>query len=132
MKIAFFIIIIGLLSATGAVIYLQLVESNFFAKQKFEELSRNYYENKLYDNFVSENSGQSLEQAFSKHRSGFNIKLRQILNYEFLEHNQNYRSYFDSNKFSCDTNESYAKFIAKAPYGKKDYDVEFNLKCSEK
>ena len=71
------------------------------------------------------------DEAFEKYKSGFIVRLRQILNYEFLEHDANYRSYFNTDSFSCDTNTSSATFKPHKPYGKKDYDVEFHLNCSK-
>lgn len=132
MKITFVVVLVGLLTAAGAVIYTNLYEENFFADKKFEELSRNYYENSLYENFITEHDGEDLAKAFSIYKKGFTVRLRQILNYEFLEHNQNYRTYFDTDSYSCDTNKSYVKFTAHEPYGKKDYDAEFNLVCDKK
>lgn len=132
MKIIIFIIFIGLLTTVGAVVYTNLYENHFFADRKFEELARNYYENSLYENFITEHDGEDLSKAFSVYKNGFTVRLRQLLNYEFLEHNQNYRTYFETENFSCDTNKSYVKFIAHEPYGKKDYDAEFNLDCVKK
>jgi hypothetical protein len=132
MKIAIFVILVGLLAVAGTVIYTNLYENHFFADRKFEELSRSYYENSLYENFITEHDGENLSEAFSVYKNGFTVKLRQILNYEFLEHNQNYRTYFETDNYSCDTNKSYVKFTAHEPYGKKDYDAEFNLVCDKK
>ena len=132
MKITFIVVLVGLFTAAGTVIYTNLYEENFFADKKFEELSRNYYENSLYENFIAEHDGEDLAKAFSVYKKGFTVRLRQILNYEFLEHNQNYRTYFDTDRYSCDTNKSYVIFTTHEPYGKKDYDAEFNLVCDKK
>jgi hypothetical protein len=130
-RLVIILIIIASLAVAATMIYRNLYENKFFAEKKFEELSRNYYENSLYESFLLEHDGEDLGEAFSKYKTGFKVKLRQILNYEFLEHDMNYRSYFDTDTYSCDTNESYARFTAHEPYGKKDYDVEFKLICND-
>ena len=130
-KIAFFVIIIGLLAAVSAVVFTNLYKNTFFAEKKFEDISRHYYEDELYETILLENEGVSLEDIFKKYPSGIFVKLRQALSWEFLENNMNFRSYFETDAFSCDTNESYAKFTPRAPYGKKDYDVEYNLDCKK-
>lgn len=132
MKITFFVILIGLVVAAGSVVYANLYKNHFFVDKKFEEMSRNYYENSLYEDFIKEHDGEDLKDAFEPYKNGFTIRLRQLLNYEFLEHNQNYRTYFETESFSCDTNKSYVKIKAHEPYGKKDYDTEFVLVCDKK
>ena len=131
MKITVFLIAVGILVSVATIIFTHLYTNTYFADRKFEEISRDYYENTLYEEFIAEHNGEDLGEAFSKYRSGFTVKLRQILNSAFLKDNQNYRSYFDTESYSCDTNTSTAKFMPRAPYGKKDYDAEFNLVCSK-
>ena len=127
--IASIVIVIGAVIAT--VVIGHLFEEHYFADKKFEELSRSYYEDTLYESFIVEHNGEDLAEAFSKYKSGFTVRLRQILNHEFLDHDANYRSYFETKSFSCDTNKSNVVFKPHAPYGKKDYDAEFTLICSK-
>lgn len=129
-KVAIGIIVVAVLAVIGVVVATNLFENKFFAEKKFEELAKDYYENSLYESFIVEHDGEDLEKAFSVYKNGFTVRLRQLLNYEFLEHDSNYRSYFETNSFSCNTNTSVAIFKPRAPYGKKDYDLELNLKCS--
>lgn len=131
MKITVFVIITGIIVVAAAIIFTNLYNNTYFADKKFEELSRKYYEDTYYEEFIVEHDGEDLGEAFSKYYSGIRIKLRQILNSEFLNNNQNYRSYFDTNSYTCDTNTSNAVFWPRAPYGKKDYDVEFHLDCTK-
>lgn len=131
-KVAIAVVVVGFLVAAASIIYANLFKDNFFADKKFEELARNYYENELYENFIVEHEGEDLGVAFSKYTKGFTVKLRQLLNNEFLKNNQNYRSYFENSNYSCDTNSSFARFIPKEPYGKTDYDIELNLNCNKK
>ena len=130
-KVIILLIFVAVLAVVGLIVYIKLYENTFFAERKFEELSRKYYEDSLYENFIVEHDGEELAEAFSGYKNGFTIKLRQILNHEFLQNNVNYRSYFETDSYSCDTNKSTAIFKAHEPYGKKDYDVEFNLVCDK-
>ena len=125
-------ILIAVLAVVAAVIFTNLYENSYFAEKKFDELARQYYENSLYPNFISEHKNESLEQAFEKYKNpGFEIKLRQLLNDAFLNDNQNYRTYFETSSYSCDTNTSTATFIPYAPFGKTDYRLEISLDCSK-
>ena len=81
MKITFFVILIGLVVAAGSVIYANLYKNHFFADKKFEEMSRNYYENSLYEDFIKEHDGEDLKDAFEPYKNGFKIRLRKLLNH---------------------------------------------------
>ena len=132
-KITILLIIVGVLVAGASIIFTRLYSDNFFAEKKFEELSRKYYEEKIYTDFISEHNGEDIAEAFSKLDNGtITVKLRQILNYEFLEHDANYRGVFETDVFSCDTNNSKAIFTPRSPFGRKDYEVEFQLECEKK
>ncbi len=131
MKITVFVIIVGILVVVASIIFTNLYHNSFFAEQKFDEIARNYYENTYYEEFLSEHNGEDLGEAFSKYHNGITVKLRQILNTEFLNNNKNYRSYFDTESYTCNTNTSTAKYLPHEPYGKKDYDLELNLKCEK-
>ena len=130
-KMAIAIIVVAVLAIAGTVVYMNLYRDTFFAQRKFEEISRDYYENGLYEEFITEHSGEDLEEAFSKYPTGFIVKLRQILNWEFLEKNTNYRTFFSTDVYTCDTNISAATYKPHAPYGKKDYNIELNLECNK-
>ncbi|MBQ2638473.1 hypothetical protein IJF91_00165 [Candidatus Saccharibacteria bacterium] len=125
------LIFITVLTVIIAIFVQNLQDKNFFVNQKFESLSKSYYEEVLYPEFIEEHKNESLESAFEKYKNnGFTVRLRQILNYEFLNKNNDYRSVFEGNNFSCDTNSSTAKFVPRSPFGKTDYDAEFNLICT--
>ncbi|MBP5512535.1 hypothetical protein J6X90_04135 [Candidatus Saccharibacteria bacterium] len=129
MKVTVFLIIIGLITAALAIIFTHLYDNSYFAEKKFEELAKNYYENTLYEDFITDHDGEDIAEAFKKIPTGFRVKLRQILNSEFLNSNQNYRSYFDTKSYTCDTNTSNVVFKPHESYGKKDYDMEITLNC---
>ena len=131
-RLMIILIFVAVVTVLGAVFFAKLNDQNYFVHKKFEEISRKYYEETVYPNFVSEHKDESLDKAFEKYlNNGFSIRLRQILNDEFLNHNNDYRSVFEGKNFSCDTNASTAKFVPKAPFGKTDYDAEFNLRCTK-
>lgn len=130
-RIMIALIFITLITVVAAVVIYKLQDKNYFVNQKFEILAKNYYEEVVYPEFVAEHSGEPLEKAFDKYQNnGFTIRLRQILNYEFLNKNNDYRSVFEGDNFSCDTNSSSAKFIPYAPFGKTDYNAEYTLNCT--
>ena len=129
-KIALFIIISGFLITILATIFANLYANTFFAEKKFEEMARNYYENDFYESAVLENNSASKTETFEKYQNGIRIKLRQVLNWELIEHDADYRAFFITEAFSCDTNESFAKITPRAPFNKNDYDIEINLRCN--
>jgi len=111
-RIMIALIFITVLTVIIAIFVQNLQDKNFFVNQKFESLSKNYYEEVLYPEFIEEHKNESLESAFEKYK------------------NNDYRSVFEGNNFSCDTNSSTAKFVPRSPFGKTDYDAEFNLICT--
>ncbi len=129
MKVTVILILVGIVAAALAIVFTHLYDNSYFAEKKFEELAKNYYENTLYEDFITDHNGEDIGEAFKKIPAGFRVKLRQILNSEFLNNNQNYRSYFDTKSYTCDTNTSDVVFKPHEPYGKKDYDMEITLNC---
>lgn len=129
MKVTVILILVGIVAAALAIVFTHLYDNSYFAEKKFEELAKNYYENTLYEDFITDHDGEDIGEAFKKIPTGFRVKLRQILNSEFLNSNQNYRSYFDTKSYTCDTNTSDVVFKPHEPYGKKDYDMEITLNC---
>ncbi len=126
-------IILTTIIVLATMIFSNLYEKRYFAQNKFEQLARLYYEENLYPKFISTHAGDPLDKMFEKYRSsGFTVQLRQILNSEILEKNQDYQKYFNNKKFSCDTNASNVIFRPIAPFGKKNYNPEFNLICNDK
>ena len=130
-KITIALILVVIITVIAAIFLSNLQDQNYFLEKNFEKISRNYYEETLYPQFIAEHEGESLEEAFDKYQTnGFTVHLRQILNYELLTNGSNLRSSFEGDDFSCDTNSSTAKFIPYAPFGKTDYAAEFNLDCT--
>ena len=66
MKVTVFLIIIGLIAAALAIIFTHLYDNSYFAEKKFEELAKNYYENTLYEDFITDHDGEDIAEAFKK------------------------------------------------------------------
>ena len=101
-------------------------------KQKFEEMATTYYETYYYEKFM-ETIDPALKdekmELFAK--TGFKpVPLRQLLLYQNGKF-ADYKGYFEKDGFNCDKNKTTAKFYPVAPYGAKDYKVEYNFECGE-
>ena len=62
-KLMIFVVIVAVAAVVFTVVFTNLFENKFFAEKKFEELSRNYYENSLYENFIMEHNGENLDDV---------------------------------------------------------------------
>ena len=97
------------------------------AKRKFEFLARTYYEDYYYDKFVSELPEEKFEEemaTFSK--TGYSpILLRQLLLYNNRKY-ADYEKYFTGD-YKCDKSKTAAKIYPREPFGKDDYEIEFNF-----
>ncbi|MBQ3275348.1 hypothetical protein IJH46_02910 [Candidatus Saccharibacteria bacterium] len=100
------------------------------AHRKFEFLAREYYETYYHEKFFENMTEEAFEakiETFEK--TGFQpVLLRQLLLYQNGKYSS-YKKYFEMEGFSCDKNTTSAKFYPVAPYGPKDYTVEFNYSC---
>ena len=81
---------------------------------------------------VSVGQEENLGQYFEKYtQMGFSpVKLRKLLDYS-EKNNKDMLKYFSHDKFTCDTNGSYALIKPKAPFSAKDYEITFALSCKE-
>lgn len=137
-KVIFTCAIIAAFVILGTLCFANLYLSEHKADRQAKLIAKDYYENNLYPAFINskklENASEDeLSKAFEDYeREGWNIKLREVLNYEFLENDKDYRPNFDSEAEKCDTNTSTFKFTPKSPYKKTSYDLEINLDCEEK
>lgn len=137
MRILSLMIVVTCLAVVIAAIFVKNnLTSTKLANQKMEELARDYYENDFYKRFIRDHVavGQedNLGQYFKKYTQlGFSpVKLRKLLDYS-EKNNKDMLKYFSHDKFSCDTNGSYALIKPKDPYSVKDYEITFSLKCKE-
>ena len=101
------------------------------AERTLEKMGREYYEDYYYDKFM----GTISEEAFQEKMAIFKetglqpVPLRQLLLYQ-NEKNAEYRSVFEKKGFSCDKNQTVVKIIPKEPFGKTDYELKTDLKCT--
>ena len=137
MRILSLMIVLTCLVVVVAAIFVKNnLTSTKLANQKMEELARDYYENDFYHRFtrdhVSIGQEDNLGQYFEKYTQlGFPpVKLGKLLDYS-EKNNKDMMKYFSHDKFSCDTNGSYALIKPKAPFSSKDYEITFNLSCKE-
>ncbi|MBR3180812.1 hypothetical protein IKF63_01905 [Candidatus Saccharibacteria bacterium] len=128
------IVIAGIVISSVMVI-LSVVVAVFFndemiAHRKFEKIAKEYYENYYYPKFIETLSPEVYEQRMEIYsKTGLQpATLRQLLLYQNGK-NSAYKKYFEKEHFSCDKNETSARFYPVAPYGTKDYTVEFKYTC---
>ena len=102
-------------------------------KRKLEELAKTYYETYFYDKFMGSIDSEVYEEKMKAYeKSGFQpVLLRQLLLYQNGKYSD-YKGYFEKEGFNCDKNTTSAKFYPIAPYGPKDYKVEYNIDCESK
>ena len=102
------------------------------AKRTMDKLAREYYENYYYEKFIESLDRDALESRMKSYETtGFQpVLLRQLLLYQNGK-NSEYKKYFENKNYFCDKNETSAKFYPVAPYGVKDYRVEYNYTCAE-
>lgn len=58
------------------------------------------------------------------------VRLSHLLLYNDASH-ASYASYFNNKYYKCDTSHSYFNFYPVAPYGPRDYTVEYSPSCEE-
>ena len=113
-----------------AVVMRNMYLDKTFARQEFEQLAREYYEEEMYPSLKDGQNGKSKEETLGSGQ-GFIIRLRQVLNHGILYKNVDYRIDFINKHFECNTNNSTVRIFPKAPYGKTDYDFELTLNCAD-
>ena len=96
---------------------------------KIEELARDYYENYYYDSFVSSIPEEDFDTAFITYSEyGFpRVYLRELLLFDDGRHEKD-RAYFDG-EYYCNTNHTSVTILPVFPYGKKDYEINYNYDC---
>ena len=133
-KVARRICLAGLIICSAGVItslvYANVFEPEKVAKREFEKLAVNYYEKYFYPKFLEALDPERFDERMEFYgRVGVqNVPLRQVLLYNNGQ-NRGSEKYFVNSVYSCDKNETYAKFYPVEPYGVKDYKAEFVYKC---
>ena len=101
------------------------------AERKMKRLASDYYENYFYEKFVSTIGEGDFDEAFEKYNeTGFApVYLRQLLLFD-NERNAEYEKYFNSVSYKCDKNATKIQVTPVAPYGKKNYKVNYTFSCN--
>lgn len=107
----------------------------FFAPEQVVQrelagMTRDYYEDFFYDNFVGNMKQAEIEKQFSRYATnGFpRIKLYQLLQYDNQRQAEKAK-YFNYKDFTCNTDGTYVMIYPEAPYGKTNYRMETHLDC---
>lgn len=98
------------------------------AKERMEAFAREYYENYIYENIVSELKNQEdINTIMEKYvvRGFATVYLRQLLLYDGQKNKQEGRILTRH----CDENRTSVKFYPEEPFDKKSYRMEFWYDC---
>jgi len=123
------IILFSMLIVVLALLTCSFNNTERLTKQNFSSIVSDYYENYYYPNLVGTASDiDSLEKIMSRYEeSGFaTISLRQLLLF-------NEKSYTESAallKSHCDENKTFVRIYPEAPFGKKNYRVDYTYSCT--
>ena len=97
-------------------------------KSKIEAIAADYYENYFYQDIVNYKTTQNqLEKTMSKYEaSGFSrVDLSQLLIYDSQKHADS----AETIKKYCDENNTSVQFYPEAPYGQKNYHIDYKYSC---
>ena len=124
-------IILAVIGLAGLMVILATFSAFFFTpervvKDKIETLAKEYYENTIYENIVS-NATKPLDEIMKKYtEKGFSrIYLRQLLVLSSNTH-PDYSSIITS---YCNENLTSIVIYPDAPYGRTDYHINYDYSC---
>lgn len=118
-KIAFSLILISVIISVIS-IFFDNNSSNSEVDKLAKELGDKYYKNDLYDTLSS--NGTSLLSLLKS--DGYKVNLQTL-----LDDNEDYISYFVSDKQTCDLESSYIVIYPKKPYKEGSYKIKTYLDC---
>ncbi len=122
------VIIASMFIVIAMSIFALLFKPENTVKAKISELSSDYYENYLYQNFDFNNfSSEELANFMQKYENkGLTaITLRQILLHDY----QKNAEFAPLLKKYCDEDSTYVKFYPEPPYSKTSYRTEYTYSC---
>lgn len=122
------VIILAMLAVILAVLTTLFYTPERVIKTKIEDIARDYYENYFYQDIVNYKTTQTqLEKTMKKYENnGFSrIALSQLLIYDSQKH----ADAADIIKNYCDENTTSIQFFPTAPYGQKDYRINYYYSC---
>lgn len=101
------------------------------AERAMSNLAADYYIEFLYPRTLGSQINNPAPILSRYAEIGFpSVRLSHILLYNNGSH-ASYASYFNNKHYQCDTSHSYFRFYPVAPYGPRDYTVEYSPDCLE-
>lgn len=101
------------------------------AENALASLARDYYLEFLYPRTLGSQINEPAAILSKYTESGLPaVRLSQILLYNDGSHSS-YTSYFDNKYYKCDIGRSYLNFYPTAPYGPRDFTVEYATDCEK-
>ena len=122
------VIILAMLVVLLSVLFTNMTNPERIVKGKIESIAADYYENYFYDKIKSYATAEKpIDQIMSRYsESGFSkVPLRQLLLFDGERHGADAPTI----THYCDENDTNVKIYPVAPYGKKDYHIEYNYSC---
>ena len=129
-RIAIAVVIISLITVLGYLFASHYFAPDKIAQRELEKISKDYYENFFYDNFNADLTDAERQAEFEKFvDNGFaRVYLRELLHYDGEKHADSAKA-FKYKNYTCDTNKTYVTIYPTAPFGRKDYRIEYNYAC---
>ena len=124
------VIVLAMIIVVLSVFFSHITNPENIVHRKIEEITADYYENYWYDIYskaVEESSDKTIADSLSHYsEKGLNkVTLRTLLLFD----GERNASSASTLTHYCDENDTFVKIYPTAPYGKKDYRVEYNYSC---
>ena len=124
------VIVLAMIIVVLSVFFSHITSPENIVHRKIEEITADYYENYWYDIYskaVEESSDKTIADSLSHYsEKGLNkVTLRTLLLFD----GERNASSASTLTHYCDENDTFVKIYPTAPYGKKDYRVEYNYSC---
>lgn len=126
---------VGLIVASVLVVVFAVVMTFYFspennAMRELERMAREYYETYLYRSSIM-NLDNDVSRLAEFSEEGFQaVKLRQLLLYDGGK-NRESQKLFESEAYKCNVDQSEIVYRPVAPYGAKDYTIEYKTACKK-
>lgn len=123
------VIILAMLTVVAETLVYFFIKPESSIQNSLSEIATDYYENVFYDsNIISNSSDKSLEERLSRYsEKGFSrIFLRQLL----LAKGPNHQKAANLLKKHCDEDKTYIQIFPEAPYGRKNYHINYVYSCN--
>ena len=123
------IIIFSMLIVILAVLFVYFNDPERLVKRKISDIATDYYESYYYPSLIGNaKDDQTLTEIMSPYATpGFaTISLRQLLLYD----NEHYANTAAFLKQYCDENKTFVHIYPEAPFGKKNYRIDYIYSCA--